>query len=516
LERNVVKALLDAVLVDIGGTIVEQSPPGTAVTDLEVSLRESAIEDLTWLLETVRLGAVTNTSIMDEAQVRRLLTPSGVSALLEVVVTSVDVGVEKPDPKPILTALEQMGLEQPERVLYIGDQPEDEAAAAAAGVLYAPISGLAGDNQLTIRQVVQAWIERTAGHRFEEARARIDKSDIEAANNALALQSQLTKPPGSLGRLEALGVQLSAIAGTCPPPVPEPVAVAIFAADHGIVDWGVSPWPQEVTAQMVGTFASGGAAINVLARHADAEIVVVDVGVATALPVEDHPAVINRAVRAGTANLAAGPAMSRTDALLALDVGVEIAEQTVAAGARCLVTGDMGIGNTTSAAAIIAGITNRTPEEVTGRGSGADDEMLARKIAVIEAAIAELTSTSGPLTLLEQVGGFEIAAMAGYIVGGAAARVPVVIDGVIADAALLIATQLAPDAIDYVIAGHRSTEPAAKAALEFLGIEPLLDLDLRLGEGTGAILAVPIVQAAAKIIREMATFDSAGVSKEKS
>jgi nicotinate-nucleotide--dimethylbenzimidazole phosphoribosyltransferase len=207
--------------------------------------------------------------------------------------------------------------------------------------------------------------------------------------------------------------------------------------------------------------------------------------------------------------------MSRTDALLALDVGAEMAGRAVAAGAVALITGEMGIGNTTAASAIIAGITNSTPEDITGRGSGADDEMLARKIAVIEAAAASLSSTSGPLTLLEQVGGFEIAAMTGFIVAGAAERVPVLVDGVVANAALLIAVQLAPDVVDFVIASHRSTEPAATAALAFLGLEPVLDLDLRLGEGTGAALALPVVQAAAKILREMATFDSAGVSAEK-
>jgi nicotinate-nucleotide--dimethylbenzimidazole phosphoribosyltransferase len=207
--------------------------------------------------------------------------------------------------------------------------------------------------------------------------------------------------------------------------------------------------------------------------------------------------------------------MTRVEALLALDVGVEVASRAAAGGTRCLVTGEMGIGNTTSATAIIARITNSPPQDITGRGSGADDEMLARKRAIIEAAIGGLASTAGPLTLLEQIGGFEIAAMAGFIVGGAAERLPVLIDGVIADAALLVAAQLAPDVIDYVIAGHRSTEPAAVAALEFLGLEPVLDLDLRLGEGTGAALAIPVVQAAAKVLREMATFDSAGVARDK-
>jgi nicotinate-nucleotide--dimethylbenzimidazole phosphoribosyltransferase len=509
-----VKALLDAVLVDIGGTLVESAPAATAVESLEVTLRASVTEDLGWMAETVRVAAVTNTAVMDEAQVRSLLDPSGVSDLLEAVVTSVDVGVAKPDPKPLLVAMERLGLTDPSRVLFIGDEATDREAADAAGMHYMDV----GDTErptATLRAAVQGWLERNAGRRFEAARARIGPKDCDAINAALALQGQLTKPPGSLGRIEAIGVQLAGIAGMCPPPVPEPATVAVFAGDHGIVDWGVSPWPQEVTAQMVANFTAGGAAINVLAGHAGADIVVVDVGVATPLPVTDHPALIHRRIRPGTENLALGPAMSRIDALLALDVGVEIAEAAVAAGARCLIAGEMGIGNTTSAAAIIAGITNHEPEMLTGRGSGADDEMLARKVAVIEAATVDLSSTSGPLKVLEQVGGFEIAAIAGFAVGAAAARVPIVIDGVIANAALLIAAQLAPDVVQYAIAGHRSSEPAALAALEYLGLEPVLSLDLRLGEGTGAALALPIVQASAKILREMATFDGAGVSAKK-
>jgi nicotinate-nucleotide--dimethylbenzimidazole phosphoribosyltransferase len=437
------------------------------------------------------------------------------------VVTSVDAGAAKPDPGSILQALERLGLDDPGRVLVIGDRTVDGEAAAAAGALFVAIPplGETGDDERdpTIREVVQAWLEKIAGSRFEEARSRIAKSDIDAANAAAALQNQLTKPPGALGRLETLGVQLSGMAALCPPPVPEPVTIGVFAADHGIVDWGVSPWPQEVTAQMVANFAAGGAAINVLARHVDAEVTVVDVGVAHPIPAsaDEQKNLLRRCIRRGTSNLAAGPAMTRVEALLALDVGVEVADRAATAGTRCLVTGEMGIGNTTSATAIIARITNTTPQEITGRGSGADDEMLARKRAIIEAAIGGLASTAGPLTVLEQIGGFEIAAMAGFIVGGAAARLPVVIDGVIADAALLIAAQLAPDVIDYVIAGHRSTEPAAGAALDFLGLEPVLDLDLRLGEGTGATMAVSVVQAAAKVLREMATFDSAGVARDK-
>lgn len=344
------------------------------------------------------------------------------------------------------------------------------------------------------------------------ARARgVVRSDDRAAAAAKELQNRLTKPQGSLGLLEALGVQLCAIAGVCPAPVPAPVTIAVFAGDHGVVAAGVTPWPSEVTAQMVATFCAGGAAINVLARHVGATVVVVDVGVATPVPGE-ATSLVRRNVALGTANLAVTAAMTPAQAIAALDVGVEIADAAIAAGARMLVTGDMGIANTTSSAALIAALTTTSPRVVTGRGTGIDDAMLRTKTAVIEAALARLAPDATTLEVLCEVGGLEIAALAGYIVAGAAARVPIIIDGVIAVAAALVAAGFAPAVRDYVIGGHRSSEPGASAGLAHLGITPVLDLSLRLGEGSGAALAVPLVQAAAKIMREMATFASAGVT----
>ncbi len=348
---------------------------------------------------------------------------------------------------------------------------------------------------------------------FIDLAKSVTPTDASAALAARALQDRLTKPQGSLGLLETIGVQLAAIAGECPPPVPEPVTIAVFAGDHGVVKAGVTPWPSEVTAQMVANFCAGGAAINVLARHVEASVVVVDVGVATPIP-GDARGLIQRTVRQGTNNLAEGPAMSASEALAALDVGVDVAREALLEGARLLVTGDMGIGNTTASAALIAAFTSSRPREVTGRGTGIDDEMLNVKTRVIESALARLTSDATPLDVLAEVGGFEIAALAGFIVAGAAARVPVVIDGVIAVAAAVVARAFAPNVTGYLIAGHRSSEPGASAGLVHLGLTPLLDLGLRLGEGSGAALAVPLVQAAAKILREMATFDSAGVTEK--
>jgi nicotinate-nucleotide--dimethylbenzimidazole phosphoribosyltransferase len=347
---------------------------------------------------------------------------------------------------------------------------------------------------------------------FAELAGRVHPIGVTAATSARELQDRLTKPRGSLGFLETLGVQLAGIAGVCPPPVPEPATIAIFAGDHGVVEAGVTAWPSEVTAQMVANFCGGGAAINVLARHVGARVVIVDVGVATPIPGE-ATGLVRRNVALGTANLAMGPAMSEEQAAEALNVGADIAREAISDGAGLLVTGDMGIGNTTPSAALIAAFTNTSASVITGRGTGIDDDMLAVKTRVIETALARLAPDASPLAILAEVGGLEIAALAGFIVAGAAARVPVVIDGVIAVAAAVVASALSPEVPGYLIAGHRSSEPAASAGLDYLRLTPVLDLQLRLGEGSGAALAVPLVQAAAKILREMATFDSAGVSE---
>ncbi len=346
---------------------------------------------------------------------------------------------------------------------------------------------------------------------FLEACRTIVPAEVAAASAATELHARLTKPRGSLGWVEDIGIRLSAMAGECPPPVPTPVTVAVFAGDHGVVAEGVTPWRQEVTAQMVANFCAGGAAINVLARHVGAEVVVVDVGVATPIPT-DSDALVRRNVAPGTRNLAVEAAMTSDQARAALDVGVDVAMESISAGARMVVTGDMGIGNTTSAAALIAARSGRPPVEVTGRGTGIDDTMLERKKAVIAQALSRLASDAEPLVVLAELGGLEIAALCGFVVGAASRRVPVIVDGVIAAAASLMATAFVPDVVDYLIIGHRSSEPGSSVVLEMLGLAPVLDLGMRLGEGSGAVLAVPTVQAAAKILREMATFDSAGVS----
>jgi nicotinate-nucleotide--dimethylbenzimidazole phosphoribosyltransferase len=341
--------------------------------------------------------------------------------------------------------------------------------------------------------------------------ARLDQRAIAAAEE---LNRRLTKPHGALGRLETLGIALAGMSGTCPPPVPAAPLIVVAAADHGVAAAGVTPWPKEVTVQMVQNFLAQGAAINVLAREVGAQVLVVDCGVDADL--EPGPGLEVVKVARGTRNLAVEPAMRRDEAEQLLAAGRELARQRAGSGTDLFVTGDMGIGNTTASAALIAALTGRPVGQVTGRGTGIDDRMWAHKVAIIEGALARLPEgEADPLTVLAEVGGFEHCFLAGLIQGAAEVRTPVVLDGVIAVASALVARALDPMVVEFMIAGHRSSEPGARVGLEDLGLVPLLDLDLRLGEGTGGALAVPLVRAAARVLGEMATFDAAGVSEKE-
>ncbi|MER7545320.1 nicotinate-nucleotide--dimethylbenzimidazole phosphoribosyltransferase [Spirillospora sp. NPDC127506] len=350
---------------------------------------------------------------------------------------------------------------------------------------------------------------------IDETIAAIGPLDEAAMRDARDHQARLTKPPGSLGVLEEVSVRLAGLAGRCPPPLPEPAAVAVFAADHGVHAQGVTPWPQEVTAQMVANFLAGGAVVNAFAAQVGARVSVVDVGVAAEL--DAAPGLLRRKIAPGTADMTAGPAMTAAQARRAAETGIEVARELAAEGARCLITGDMGIANTTASAALIAAFTGLPPERVTGRGTGIDDATHAHKVEVVRAALARHGLPDGsapPLEVLAAVGGLEHAALAGFVLGAAALRVPVVLDGVIAGAAALAAAALCPDALGGCVAGHRSAEPGHAAAVEALGLRPLVDLELRLGEGTGALLALPLVQGSVRVLHEVATFDSAGVSEK--
>ncbi|MFG1921475.1 nicotinate-nucleotide--dimethylbenzimidazole phosphoribosyltransferase [Cryptosporangium sp. NPDC048952] len=425
--------------------------------------------------------------------------------------------------------------------------------------------------------------------------AAIRPADAAAAAEARNRQARMTKPAGSLGVLEDLSIKLAGLAGECPPSMPEPAAVAVFAGDHGVHAQGVTPWPQEVTSQMVANFLAGGAVVNAFAAQMRASVTVVDVGVATPLvPAEDsavdpraaepqaaepqaaelraaepgaaepgaaepgaaelraaepgaaelragepgaggagEPRLLERNVRRGTRDMTVEPAMTRDEAVAAIEVGITVAHELVASGNRALLTGDMGIANTTASAALVAAFTGAAPTEVTGAGTGIDPATLAHKTDVVrralelhgltppEAATPPEGASGGragpadPVEILAAVGGLEHAAIAGFVLGAAAKRVPVILDGVIAGSAALVAAAIAPDCLDAVVAGHRSTEPGHGIALTHLGLTPLVDLSLRLGEGTGAVLALPLVQASVRALRDVATFDSAGVTEKQ-
>ncbi|MBA0050762.1 nicotinate-nucleotide--dimethylbenzimidazole phosphoribosyltransferase [Streptomyces sp. AJS327] len=337
--------------------------------------------------------------------------------------------------------------------------------------------------------------------------------DAKALGEAWERQKRMTKPAGALGVLEIISAQLCGLSRQCPPPVPEPAAVAVFAGDHGVHAQGVTPWPQEVTGQMVANFLGGGAVCNAFASQVGAEVCVIDVGVAAELPAS--AGLLPRKVRAGTDDMTAGPALSREETVRAIEVGIETARDLVAAGNRALLTGEMGIANTTASAALIAACTGADAAEVTGRGTGVNDETHARKVEVVRRALElHQPDPSDPVALLAAVGGLEHAALVGLILGGASLRTPVILDGVSAGAAALVARALAPEALSACVAGHRSAEPGHVAALTKLGLRPLVDLDLRLGEGTGALLALPLVQSAARAMHEVATFDAAGVTEK--
>jgi nicotinate-nucleotide--dimethylbenzimidazole phosphoribosyltransferase len=337
--------------------------------------------------------------------------------------------------------------------------------------------------------------------------ASIEALDDKAMEQASVRQQVLTKPAGSLGRLEDLAVQ---IAGITQQPIPaiERKAVIVMAGDHGVTAEGVSAYPATVTTQMVLNFLHGGAAINALARQQGARVVVVDIGVAADL---HSPDLVERKVAYGTANMAAGPAMTRAQMLEAIEIGIAIFEEQK--GIELVATGEMGIGNTTASSAITAAILQLSVAQVTGRGTGLDDAQLAHKVQVIERALAVNTPDAhDPLDVLMKVGGLEIAGLVGVILAAAARRVPVVIDGFIAGAAALIAVELNARVAGYLIAGHTSVEQGHALILMRLGLRPLLNLDLRLGEGTGAVLAMGIIEGALRTHHEMLTFAEAGVS----
>ena len=345
---------------------------------------------------------------------------------------------------------------------------------------------------------------------LSQALERIGPGDASAMSRAEARQSNLTKPPGSLGRLEEISIKLAGIFGTERPSIGGKTVI-IAAGDHGVVAQGVTAYPQEVTAQMVLNFLAGGAAISVMCRHLGIQQVIVDAGVAADLP--EHPDLRSLKMGRGTNDISQGPAMTREQAEQCLEAGINLAVETIESGVDLVATGDMGIGNTTPSSAITAAVTRLDPQETTGEGTGRNSEELQHKVGVVRTALAvNSPDPSDGVGLLTKVGGFEIGVLAGVVLGTAMMRRPVVVDGFISSAGALIANAISPAANDYMFGSHVSAERGHRAALASLGLTPLFDLGMRLGEGTGAALAMPIVEAAAATLSEMATFAEAGVS----
>jgi nicotinate-nucleotide--dimethylbenzimidazole phosphoribosyltransferase len=339
----------------------------------------------------------------------------------------------------------------------------------------------------------------------------ITPPDVDVAAAARARQDRLTKPPGSLGRLEELSVWVASCQGACPPRQFVRPRVVVFAGDHGVTTAGVSAYPAEVTAQMVANFDAGGAAINVLAEAAGASVRVVDIAVDVAEPLSSS--IGAHKVRRGSGNIATEDAMAADEATAAIEAGRRIADEEVDSGADLLIAGDMGIGNTTAATTLIAALTNSEPVAVVGRGTGIDDAGWARKTAAIRDALYRARELSAdPVGLLRVCGGADLAAIAGFCAQAAVRRTPVLLDGVVVTAAALVADRLAPGARQWWQAGHRSTEPAHAVALQQLGLEPIIDMRMRLGEGTGAAVALPVLRAAVAALASMATFDEAGIT----
>jgi nicotinate-nucleotide--dimethylbenzimidazole phosphoribosyltransferase len=480
----------EAVLFDVGNTLVKQVMTGEPVPSSPELM--PGVKEVMSALGSVRLGAVSNTTSMSTAELSGHLEAVGLSSGFEFVLATADIGRHKPDPFPLELAADKMGID-PSAILYVGDNESDKFAAEAAGMDFC----YSGPDLLLALERFSAepmdpWRRAVRGVRTP---------DVSFAEQLRTHLDGLVKPPGSLGRLEDAICRLAAIQRTLSPTV-DPAGGAVFCADHGVAeDDHVSPWPQSISATMAGLIAAGSAASSLFARTADVYLEVIDVGLAQG---PTGTGCRTESVKAGTANIRHEPALTADDVRAALSVGASTAERLTAGGSQLLCVGEVGIGNTTASAILISHFCGLEPRSATGRGSGIDDATLLRKQELVARIVEELRGERDPIAVAARVGGLEIIAIAGLIVSAAAIGVPVVLDGVTTQAAALLARALVPESVHSCIAGHRSSEPASRHALEHLALEPVIDLDMRLGEGTGALLAVPILRAACRASAEMA------------
>ena len=482
----------DAIFFDVGNTLVEQSLPSTPIDDLVPRVLSGVTEAIAQLHGKIPMGLVSNTSELTSADLRRLLYTVGLSDPFSVVVATAELGTHKPDPAPLLEAARQMQV-IPERCLYVGDNETDREAARRASMAFC----YTGPH---LQEVLRRFTQ-SSPTQFERARRSQPEISADARRQCEEELAMLAKPPGSLGSLESAAIRLAGIQHKKFPTV-DPVAAAIFVADHGLAEGDdITPWPWTITRDIARLMAQGKATASVFARVSDVYLDIVNVGIATG----DTPdGVRDMAVQRGSRDIRTGNTMTSDEVLKSLEVGVETATRLIAGGARTLCVGEVGIGNTTVAAALISWCTGLDPLVATGYGSGIPQEAFLRKQEVVMNAVASVAPDCDALEALQRLGGLEIVAMTGFMIEAASLGVPVIVDGVITLAAACMAERLCPGVSNSFVASHESPEPATVAALEFLSLEPLLNLGMRVGEGTGAIAVVPLLRAMCLSLREMA------------
>ena len=482
----------DCVLFDLGNTLIAQENPGTPYQDLKVQVLPGVQKLLEELHGKVKLGIVSNTKAITAADIEVKLATVGLDKYFQTVIATAEFGRHKPDPAPITAAIEQL-QSAADRTLYVGDIETDKQAALAAGAHFA----YAGPN---LYESVKQYVLHSDSA-FDRA---INTLPTFSQDNFNAVRKEfdgLAKPVGSLGRLEMVAAQIAGITHSHNPTV-DPAAIALFGADHGIAaDDSVTPWPQAITGMMLEVMGDNKAAVSVLADGADVYVQIINVGT---IADSQSPNVRNERVASGTADIRTSDAMSNTVVRAALEVGAQTAERLIAGGSRCLVTGEVGIANTTPSAALIAHFTQTAAEQVTGRGSGIDDQTYARKVEIVTNLIAKTKNEKDPIKALAQIGGIEIAALTGYILRAASLQIPIVLDGVITLAGATVAKAINPEVNQFLIAGHCSSEPGSRIAIRHLQLQPILDLELRLGEGTGALLSIPIIRSACQALSRVA------------
>ncbi len=482
----------DCVLFDLGNTLIAQENPGTPYEDLQVKILPGVQKLLDELQGKVKLGIVSNTKTIIAADIQAKLVTVGLDKYFSCIIATAEFGTHKPDPAPITAAIEQLQCTAG-RTLYVGDIETDKQAAQAAGAHFA----YAGPN---LYESVNQFVlhSDSAFDRAINTRPTFSQEHFDAVRKEF---DGLAKPVGSLGKLEIVTAQIAGITHSHTPTI-DPAAIALFGADHGIAaDDSVTPWPQAITGMMLEVMGDNKAAVSVLADVADVYVQIINVG---AIADSKSFNVRNERVASGTADIRTNDAMSDAEVRAALEVGAQTAERLIAGGSRSLVTGEVGIANTTPSAALIAHFTQTAADQVTGRGSGIDDQTYARKVEIVTQLIAKTKNEKDPIKSLAQIGGIEIAALTGYILRAVSLQIPVVLDGVITLAAATVAQAIKPEINQFLIAGHASSEPGSRIAITHLQLQPILDLELRLGEGTGALLAIPIIRSACQALTRMA------------